>query len=91
MPISSVIIAGIMSLFFRDRKMVFIFLVFGIVTHFGLDLLLTYVSEGIYLFYPFSWNTYQLRIISTVDYNITIIAILLAFFVYNFTIVKKIL
>jgi len=82
MPVGSLIIAGIISLFFRDKKMVFIFLVFGIVTHFSLDLLLTYVSGGIYLFYPFSWDTYQLRLISTVDYNITILAILAALFVY---------
>ena len=80
LPIGSILIAAILSLFFIDRKSIFLFLIMGIGTHYVLDLLM--FSGGMELFYPFSPLKFQIGIISVTDFNITIISIILAFFVY---------
>jgi hypothetical protein len=82
MPIGSLIIATISSLFFKEKKLIFMFLILGIITHYSLDLLLTHVSGGIYLLFPFSWVTWQFGIIPVDDYYINIIALIFAFSVY---------
>lgn len=82
LPVGALIIAGIFSLFFKDRKMIFLFLSLGVATHFLLDMLLVNLGGGMQLLYPFSWNGFALDVISPSDYYITIVALLLAFAVY---------
>lgn len=82
LPIGSFIFAIILSIFFKERKNAFIFLSFGIFTHYVLDLLLETNNNGMYLFFPFNWSQWQLGIISNTDYTITIIAIICAVLVY---------
>ena len=82
LPVGSVIIAGMISLLFKEKKMAFLFFVLGIGTHFALDLLLYNVSGGIALFYPFYWGEWQLDLVTTDSYYTTIIALIFALFAY---------
>ncbi len=82
MPVGSIIVASIFTLFFKERKIVLSFLLLGVLTHYALDLLLTNLNSGIYLLFPFSWNSWQLDIIPDDDFHITIVAIILAVLVY---------
>jgi len=84
LPLGSLIMATLITLLFRDKKMVFVFLIFGFFTHYALDSLLTYVSGGMELLFPFSWTEWQLRIIPVDDYNLMLIAGVIALFVYAF-------
>lgn len=79
-PLISLLLAGLISLLFKEKKTAFLFLSFGILTHYLLDLLL--IGEGIYFFFPISWVSFQLNIVSTTDYYIDIIALILALIVY---------
>ena len=80
LPIGSLLIAAIFSLFFIERRSIFLFLIMGIGTHYILDLLL--FGGGMELFYPLSSLKFQIGIISITDLNITLISIILALFVY---------
>ncbi|MGB9980311.1 metal-dependent hydrolase [Methanobacterium sp.] len=80
-PVGSILIASIISLFFIERRLIFIFLVLGISTHYALDLLL--FNGGMYLLYPFNPVKWQIGIISVTDYNITIVSIVAALVVYS--------
>ncbi len=80
LPIGSILIAAIISLFFVNRKSIFLFLIMGISSHYALDLLL--FSGGMEIFYPFSPLKFQIGIISVTDFNITIVSIILALSVY---------
>ena len=80
LPIGSFIIAGMISLFFQEKKTVFLFLSLGVVTHYALDVLM--VGPGMYLSYPFYWGHWQFELISTTDFNVTIITVIVAFIVY---------
>lgn len=82
LPVGSVIIAGMVSLFFQDKRTAFLFLVLGLTTHFVLDLLLYNVSGGIALLFPFYWGQYQLDLITTDNYYVTLVFLLLALTVY---------
>ncbi len=88
LPIGSLIMAAIISLFFKEKKTIFMFLILGVFTHFALDSLLTYVSGGMLLLFPFSWETWQLRIIPVDDYNTMILALFIAVFVYVISLKK---
>jgi hypothetical protein len=79
-PLTSLVLAGLVSLLFKGKKTAFLFLSFGILTHYFLDLLL--IGEGIYLFYPISWISFHLDLVPNDDYNITIIALIIALTVY---------
>lgn len=78
--LGSLLVAGIISLFFTKIKKTFLFLALGISTHYMLDLLL--ISGGIALLYPFSSLKFQIGIITVYDYNITIISIFIALILY---------
>lgn len=80
LPIGSILIAALFSLFFSNRKSIFLFLIMGIVTHYMLDLLL--FSGGMAIFYPLNPLKFQIGIISITDLNITLISIILASFVF---------
>jgi hypothetical protein len=89
LPIGSFIIASIFTLFFKERKIVFSFLVLGFLTHYALDLLLTNLNGGIYLLFPFSWKFWQFDVIPDDDFHITILAIGLALVVYSVSLWRK--
>jgi LexA-binding, inner membrane-associated putative hydrolase len=82
LPTGSFIIAGIISLFFPEKKKTFLFLGLGVLTHYSLDLILEHVSGGIYLFYPFSWWQWQLEYTNSSDYMVTALALCIAGLVY---------
>jgi LexA-binding, inner membrane-associated putative hydrolase len=85
LPLGTLILAGLLSLLFQEKKAAFLFLSLGILTHFLLDLLLIQPGDGIYLFYPISWLGFHLDLVPTTDYNITIIALAIALLVYLVT------
>ena len=80
LPVGSLLIAGIISLFFIEKRSIFLFLAMGIGTHYALDLLL--FSGGMEIFYPFSTLKFQIGIISNTDFTITILSIILATIVF---------
>lgn len=81
-PTGLVIVAGIFSLLFPEKKKAFLFLGLGILTHYILDSLLEHVSGGIYLFFPFNWWQWQLELTNSSDYWITLLALSVAALVY---------
>lgn len=89
MPVGSLIMVSIISLFFKEKKMVFMLLILGVTTHYALDSLLTYISGGMMLLFPFSWATWQIKIIPIDDYNTMIIALILAAIVYTVSVHYK--
>ena len=81
-PSGSIIVAGMISLLFPEKKKAFLFLGLGVLTHYCLDLILEHVSGGIYLLYPFIWWQWQLEITNSSDYLITLLALCIAGLVY---------
>jgi len=81
-PTGSVIVAGMLSMLFPDKKKTFLFLGLGILTHYCLDMVLEHVSGGIYLFFPFNWWQLQLEITNSSDYWVTLLALCIAGLVY---------
>ncbi len=81
-PAGSTIIASIISMFFKEKKLIFGLLLLGAGTHFLMDLLLNDIGAGIYLFYPLSWSFWQIGLFSNTDYLITIISTVVALTVY---------
>ena len=82
LPAGSLLIAGMISLLFKERKTAFLFLSLGVATHFILDLLLYNVSGGIALFFPFYWGMWQLDLFTTENYLFTLAVLLVALAVY---------
>jgi len=80
-PIGAVLIACVTALFFQNMKKALIPLGIGIATHFILDFFLLNVF-GDPLLCPFSWDEWQLGLIRSDDYTMTIIAIVAAVVVY---------
>ena len=80
LPIGSLLIAAIISLFFIEKRLIFLFLAIGIGTHYVLDLLL--FGGGMEILYPFSTLKFQIGIIPVTDLNITILSIILASIVF---------
>lgn len=81
-PFGALLIALIITLFFPDIKKAFIPLIFGVATHFILDMFLLNVSGGMPLLFPFSWAEWQFDLIRSDDYTMTIVAIIAALIVY---------
>ncbi len=81
-PLTSFIMAGIISLFFENKKIAFLFLVIGAISHFAMDSLLISIGGGMYLFFPFSWQSFHLDLIPPDDYLITTVILMLTFLVY---------
>ncbi len=81
-PFGALLIALIIALFFPDIKKAFIPLIFGVATHFILDMFLLNVSGGMPLLFPFSWAEWQFDLIRSDDYTMTIVAIIAALIVY---------
>jgi len=81
-PVITFIIAGIISLFFENKRVAFLFLVIGAATHFIMDLLLVDPEGGIYLFFPFNWQMFHINLIAPDDYMITFVILTLTIIVY---------
>jgi hypothetical protein len=81
-PLASILIAGIIAVLFQDIRKTFLPLCIGVSTHFILDFFLVHVHGGIKLLFPFSWNGWQIYIIRSDDYMVTVVAVLAALFVY---------
>jgi membrane-bound metal-dependent hydrolase YbcI (DUF457 family) len=82
-PIGACLIAGVIALFFQESKKVFIPLGIGILTHFTLDFFLhVYMHGGMKLLFPFSWEGWQLYLIRSDDYRMTVVAVLAALVIY---------
>ena len=80
LPVGSILIACIISLFFAESRSIFFFLILGISTHYTLDMLL--FNGGMCLLYPFSPLKFNIGIISVTDFNITILSIIIALVIY---------
>lgn len=83
LPIGSLIIASMIALFFKERKTVFLFVIFGALTHYALDVFLVNLNGGMPLIFPFSWEKLEFGVIPVDDYNFTIMAIILALIVHG--------
>jgi hypothetical protein len=81
-PIGSVLSAGLIALLFSEVFIVFALLVVGFTTHFVLDLLLGHVSGGMLLFFPVSWQEYQLGLIHADNYSVALILLVFAAFLF---------
>jgi hypothetical protein len=82
-PIGAFLVAGIIALFFPDIRKAFVPLGIGVSTHFILDFFLVHAHEGMKLLFPFSWGEWQVYLIRSDDYRMTIVAVLVAFLVYG--------
>lgn len=82
-PIGALLVAGIIAITFKDAKKAFLPLGIGLTTHFILDFFLVHVHGGMKLIYPFSWDGWQLSLIRSDDYRMTIAAILVAIIIYG--------
>jgi len=87
-PIGAFIIGALFALFFINSKKAFIYLSIGILSHFILDFFLVHVSGGMKVFFPLSWNEYQIYIMRSEDYLMTIVALVAAFIVYIYYLKK---
>ena len=81
-PAGAFIISGLFALFFINSKKAFLFLSAGILSHFILDFFLVHISGGMKIFFPFSWNEYQIYIMRSEDYLMTIVALIAAIIVF---------
>ena len=81
-PVGAVLIACAIACFFPNIKKALVPLGIGVTTHFILDFLLLNVSGGMSLLFPFSWDEWQLDLIRSDDYMMTIYAIIAAVIVY---------
>lgn len=80
-PVGSLLVGGILALFFTGTKKVFLAFSIGITTHFILDFFLIGATRGIQFLFPFSWRYWRFNEIMG-DYRITIIAVLAALTLY---------
>ena len=71
-PAGSLLVAALISLLFCNLT-VFLLLVIGFTIHYVLDFLMGHVSGGMLLLFPFSWGEYQLGLIQSDNYYITLI------------------
>ena len=81
-PIGSLLVAALISLAFYNWRTTFLLLTLGFLSHYALDMTLGHVSGGMLLLFPFSWNKYQLGLIHSDDFRITLILGVIALVVY---------
>lgn len=88
-PIISLVIAGLFSTFFNNKKIAFFLLTIGLFTHFFLDLFLIDVGGGIYIFFPISWQAFHLDLIPPDDYWFSLIICALVFIIFTLDLRSK--
>lgn len=84
-PFGTLIVAGIFSLFFENKKMAFLMLSVGVVTHYILDMLVFDVNGGLYLFYPLNWYQIKFGLIASDDWHFTVLVLFAALLIYIIT------
>lgn len=81
-PAGSLVLTAVISMMFEKSRLVFSLLVLGVSTHFALDLLIGHVSGGMLLLFPFGWEEYQMGLIQSVDYCVSVVTVLTASAIY---------
>jgi len=81
-PLGAFLIACIIACCFPDLKKALVPLGAGVATHFILDFFLINVSGGMPLLFPFSWGEWQIGIVRSDDYMMTVYAVIAAVIVY---------
>lgn len=81
-PAGSLLVAGSVAFLFPKAKEAFLFLSIGIATHFTLDFFLEHTSGGIKLLFPLSWEEWNINVIRSDNYWVTIFAVGIALVFY---------
>lgn len=81
-PIATIFVALAISTLFPDIIEAFILLYTGALSHYFLDFFLEHPYGGMRLLYPFSWNEYQIHLIPSTNYWMTVVAIIIAIIFY---------
>jgi hypothetical protein len=91
-PVGTLIVAGIFSILFLDKKKAFLLLTLGILTHYILDMLQLDFNGGMYLLFPFSWYQFTFSLITTdnVYFTLGMLATAVLVYIITFLINKKI-
>lgn len=76
-PCGTLLIALMLSLLFKMAGRAFIFLMMGASTHYLLDFFLMHAAGGMKMLFPFSWEEYQIHIISSGNYWVTVSALII--------------
>jgi len=82
-PIGALLVTGIVALCFQEPKKAVLPLGIGVLTHFTLDFFLVHTQPVLRLLFPFSWDGWQVSLIRSDDYMVTIVAVLAALFIYG--------
>jgi len=81
-PIGTILIALLIATLFPQIKEAFLFLIAGTSTHYFLDFFLEHVTGGMKLLFPFSWREYQIHLVSSDNYWVTVIALTIGITLY---------
>lgn len=82
LPIGTLIVAGMLSIFFHDKKKAFLLFTLGFITHYVLDMLQMDFNGGMFIFYPFNWYQLTFGLISTDNWYFTLLILGIAVLVY---------
>lgn len=81
-PFSSIFLAGLIAIFFNEKKYAFLFLSLGAFTHYALDLLLIQVGGGYFFLFPISWQIFHLDLLPPDGYLFTLFSVIFAILLY---------
>jgi len=81
-PVGTLLVALLIAFLFPAVKKAFLFLIAGATTHYFLDFFLEHVTGGMKLLFPFSWKEYQIHLISSDNYWMTVIAVIIGIAFY---------
>jgi hypothetical protein len=90
-PITSLVLAGVIAIFFQNKKYAFLFLALGAFSHYALDLLLIQVGGGYFFLFPISWQIFHLDLLPPDGYIFTLFSVLFALmlFIYGKNVQKE--
>ena len=81
-PVGTLLVALLIATLFPAVKKAFLFLVAGAATHYFLDFFLEHVTGGMKLLFPFSWEEYQIHLIPSDNYWVTVVALIIGTIFY---------
>jgi len=81
-PVGTLLVALLIATLFPAVKKAFLFLVAGATTHYFLDFFLEHVAGGMKLLFPFSWKEYQIHLIPSENYWMTVVAVIIGAIFY---------
>lgn len=85
LPIGTLIVAGMFSILFFDKKKAFLLLTLGFLTHYILDVLQMDFNGGMYFLFPFNWYQLTFGLITTDNWYVTLFILGVAGVVYIVT------